>query len=441
MFVRICLSIILTMLFAGTAFGQCPLTFDESDQSTVGVYIAPLNGDSALVEYNSSTLLTPASVMKAVTAASVLSKYSGDYCWETTVMAVGRITDSILNGNIIIRGCGDPTIESKHFKGVNESFISSFTDGLRSHGIKRITGQVLLEKHWPDEGAVPSWELEDIPGIDGAGFYTLNYKDNIFSIEYPSLKVSPYIPGLNVTVMGGNGYLKPHRNVGSYDLMITGKLGKRDKKATLICSMPNPTEALLYQLNEIANADLEEIVCNADTIVIATHRSPQLRNVTRSYMVRSDNQMAEAALRLIAPGKSRKEALKAHRNILVSNGANIRNANIKDGSGLSRHNTISASQLGSILRLMSSNEDYVNSFARVGKDGTVKNFMKDKVGRENFVLKSGSMTGVVAYAGYRIDPESNEPTHVIAVIVNNAPYASKARSAIAELLSNLDFNL
>ena len=142
----------------------------------------------------------------------------------------------------------------------------------------------------------------------------------------------------------------------------------------------------------------------------------------------------------MSPKSTRRRAIEVQKNLLSSKGANLLNANINDGSGLSRHNTISTSQLGSILRIMASNNDYVNSFARVGKDGTVRNFMKGKPGRECFVLKSGSMTGVVAYAGYRVDPESNKPTHVIAVIVNNAPYATKARNAIADLLSELDFN-
>ena len=88
---------------------------------------------------------------------------------------------------------------------------------------------------------------------------------------------------------------------------------------------------------------------------------------------------------------------------------------------------------------MSSRKDYVNSFAKVGKDGTVKNFMKGLPGRENLALKSGSMTGVVAYAGYRIDPDSKEPTHVIAILVNNAPSSTKARNGIAEFLSTISF--
>lgn len=434
------IAIFTTIFITGTVLGQCPLAFEEADQSAISIYIAPINGDTPLIDYNSSMLLTPASVMKAVTTASVLSKYSGDYRWTTDVMAVGNVCDSILNGNVIIRGSGDPTIESKHFTGNRASFISSIREGLRARGIKKITGRVLLEDHWPDEGAVPSWELEDIPGIDGAGFYALNYSDNVFSLEFPSLVTTPFIPGLNINIIETNNRLRLNRNPGSYDLTISGKLGKNEKKAALLCSMVNPIEVAQYHLTDSLQAEGNEIECLNDTITITKYKSPRLRYVTRSYMIRSDNQMAEAALRLMSPKSTRRRAIEVQKNLLSSKGANLLNANINDGSGLSRHNTISTSQLGSILRIMASNNDYVNSFARVGKDGTVRNFMKGKPGRECFILKSGSMTGVVAYAGYRVDPESNKPTHVIAVIVNNAPYTTKARNAIADLLSELDFN-
>ncbi len=433
------IGLIASILIAGTAFGQCPLTFEECDQATVGVYVAPVNGGAPLVDFNSSKLMTPASVMKAVTTASVLTKHSGNFRWTTTIMAVGQLREGQLDGNIIIKASGDPTIESRHFRNSQESFISSIKSGIEAAGITSISGKILLENHWPDEGAVQSWELEDIPGIDGAGFYALNFKDNIFSLEYPSLTVKPFIPELNIIDDGGVGRLKFNRNLGSNELHIRGKLGRKETKATFICSMPNPTDVALYHLSDTLKVCGVDVATEGDTMVIATYKSPRLRDVTRSYMVRSDNLMAEAALRLMAPEKTRSDALKAQWNLLVASGADLKNANINDGSGLSRHNAISPAHLGSILRLMASNPDYVNSFAKVGKDGTVKNFMKGMAGRENFVLKSGSMTGVVAYAGYRLDPATQEPTHVIAVMINNAPYASKARTAIAEFLSTIEF--
>lgn len=431
-------SLSILLVTTGVAFGQCPLTFDGGRQATVGIYIAPVKGGSVNVDYNSAKLLTPASVMKAVTTAAAISKYGGDYCWTTTVGATGKIYNGVLNGNITITGSGDPTIGSEYFK-ERQSFLAALRNAASSKNITSISGQAVNVKPWPGEGPVQSWELEDIPGVDGAGFYSLNFSDNVFVLSFPSMSTSPSIPGLNPIYKGGTGGLRFYRNPGSYDLTVYGKLGNKQKRASFKCSMPNPPEVLLNEVNKIFSAKKNKVEVSKDTLLLLTYKSPKLRDVTRSLMVRSDNQMAEATLRLMSPGKMRSSAIEIERAQLSSLGVNLKTARIADGSGLSRHNAISPRQLGEVLRVMARNGDYVGSFARVGLDGTVKNFMRGVPGRENFVLKSGSMTGVVCYVGYRLDPKTKSPTHVIAIMVNNAPNATSARNAISTLLSNTKF--
>lgn len=431
---------IAALMCAGTALGQCPLTFEGADEALIGVYVAPVNGGKPLVDYNSAKLFTPASVMKSVTTAAALSKYGGNYRWQTTVMAIGSIEHGVLNGNIVIRGSGDPTLGSTYFKD-RESFLDAVKTGLMSAGITKVTGKVLQEGNgWPNEGPIPSWELEDIPGPDGAGFYTLNFSDNVFILSYPSLKTRPEIPGLSIKYLGGSGGLWFNRYPGSYDIRVYGQLAKKQKQASFICSMPNPPAVLLSYMSKGLSVAGEEVNASADTIVLATYRSPALQDVARSLMIRSDNQMAEATLRLMAPGKTRVAALSEERNSLAAAGVNLKNARLRDGSGLSRHNAISPKQLADVLSAMAGNGSYVGSYARVGLDGsTVRNFMKGVPGRENFVLKSGSMTGVVCYVGYRLDPKSKAPTHVISIMVNNAPNPAKARAAMETLLAGLKY--
>lgn len=428
----------LALLATDIAFGQCPLAFEGADQALIGVYIAPVsNGSRPLVEYNSEKLLTPASVMKAVTTAAALTHCGGDYRWKTTVAASGKIADGILHGNIIITGSGDPTLGSAQFRKEQPDFLQTVKEVAALRGICRIEGKTVKGgAAWPDLGPVPSWELEDIPGPDGAGFYPLNYMDNVFILSVPSMRTVPQIPGLSVKQMGGNSGLYASRFPGSTQLRVYGRLGHKQKRASLKCSMPDPSAVLLTEVDSIFAAGGKNFDACADTVMLTQYMSPALRDVTRSLMVRSDNQMAEATLRLLAPNRSRKEALAKERAILSDIGVNLKNARLADGSGLSRHNAISPRQLGSVLRAMAANGDYIGSYARVGLDGTVRSFMKGMNGADNFVLKSGSMTGVVCYAGYRLDPETKEPTHVIVMMVNNAPNASAARKAMAELLAS-----
>lgn len=431
------ISLAFALICAGTAFGQCPLNFTNSDHAAIGVYVVDLKSGKTLCDYNSDMLLTPASVMKSVTTAAALASKGGDYRWKTRVAAVGEVVNGCLNGDLIVFGSGDPTLGSENFKDEHPAFIQSVLNAAARKGITKITGVVRSAISWPEQGPIPSWELEDIPVPDGAGFYALNYADNTFVLSYPSMTATPHIPGLNVKNMGGSGGLWFTRYPGSTEIRVYGSLGKKQKRAIFKCSMPNPPEVLISELERVFKADKKKYTQLRDTIEIISFSSPALRDVTRSLMVRSDNQMAEATLRLLAPRQSRGTALKNERSILADRGINFQYARLADGSGLSRHNAVSARQLGSLLAAMASNADYVGSFARVGVDGTVRNFMKDKPGRENFILKSGSMTGVVCYVGYKLNAESKAPTHAIAIMVNNAPEPSKARAAIAAYLSSL----
>lgn len=425
------------MISAAVASGNCPLSLKGGDIASVGIYIAPIDaGRPPVVSYQAERLMTPASVMKSVTVGAALSRYDGTYRWETRVLAIGKIENGTLHGNIVVEGSGDPTLGSTYFSKEQPSFLRLVGESAARYSIERVDGKVLSAPSWPDQGPVPSWELEDIPGIDGAGFYRLNWCDNVFSLMVPSMTPTPAIPGLEVKWQKSSRGLNAWRNVGSNLVTVTGQLGKKQTRASLKLSMPDPPAVLAASLDSVFHCRGEEIKAKGDTIVLLTYLSPELRDVCRSLMIRSDNQMAEATLRLLAPGQSRGSAIAAERDILGEI-TGLQYARIADGSGLSRHNAISPRLLGEILRKMSTNGDYVGSFARVGIDGTVRSFMKDIPGRENFVLKSGSMTGVVCYCGYRLDPKTKAPTHVIAIMINNAPDPSDARTQIARLLSTL----
>ena len=429
------------LVAAAASLAQCPLKFKGAEQATVGIYIASVEeGLPYVADYQSERLLTPASVMKAVTTAAALSRYPGDWQWSTRAMAVGTLgADGVLEGDIVLQGSGDPTLGSVQFVKEQPDFLAELRGAASRLGVKQVLGRARETGPWPDQGVIPSWEVEDVPGLDGAGFYALNYSDNLFTLSVPSLRCVPPQPGLEILQVGGPGGIGISRGAGSNVLRLHGSV-PRGKSASLRCSMPNPPLVLLSEVDK-ALATLRRDVrpSAADTLLLLDYRSPRLRAVCRSLMIRSDNQMAEATLRLLAPGRSRAAALKAERAALADLGVDLSGARLADGSGLSRHNAISASQLGRVLRAMAGNRDYVDAFARVGLDGTVRNFMKGLPRRNELVLKSGSMTGVVCYAGYRLDPRTKAPTHVIAIMVNNAPSASDARAAIARYLSQQDF--
>ncbi len=410
---------LLISVFGVVAFGSSPLLLGEG--TSLAMLVAPLTpgrGDS--VDYQSRLLLTPASVMKTVTSAAVLHARGGDYRWVTTVTAQGEIIDGVLHGNMVITGSGDPTLDSRAFSQQQPNFVSEVTQAAEALGIRSVRGRVIAAPAWPNQGAVPTWELEDISCTDGAGFYRLNWRDNVCSVEVPSLRVSP--AGAAVAHWSHTaGPLQFSRTEGSDTLSIIGSHNSA-KPTYFSCSMPNPPAALVGALSRALHAQGETVVPKSGVATtLLTHQSPPLREVVRSLMVRSDNQMAEAILRLLAPGGTRAQAIQEERRILRSLGVDLTGVRIADGSGLSRHNAISPRLLVDVLRAMADNPDFVGAFARVGREGTVRSFMWGNPNREEFILKSGSMTGIVCYCGYRLDPTTQRPTQVLALMTNNSP--------------------
>ena len=63
-------------------------------------------------------------------------------------------------------------------------------------------------------------------------------------------------------------------------------------------------------------------------------------------------------------------------------------------------------------------KDYVSLFPKAGRDGTLKRFLRKTRLDGKLALKTGSMTGVQCYAGYKLDGDDN-PTHVVVIMVNN----------------------
>ena len=175
--------------------------------------------------------------------------------------------------------------------------------------------------------------------------------------------------------------------------------------------------------------------------VLFTHTSSRFEEILKSLMVRSDNLFAEGMLRAIAPGDTRKAAIKAEKEFWEANGVSPRYTIINDGSGLTRANRLAPKFLGDILEYMAKSdlaEVYTSFFPRAGKDGTMRGFLAKSPLTGQIALKTGSVSSVQCYAGYKLDPETNQPTHLIVIMVNGffCP-RREVREAAENLLTDL----
>ena len=117
---------------------------------------------------------------------------------------------------------------------------------------------------------------------------------------------------------------------------------------------------------------------------------------------------------------------------------------IKDGSGLSRQNYVSADFFCRFLEAMMHSpvfEEYVESLPSPGGDGTLKFNMKSypEELRSRIKVKSGSMNGVRCYSGYIIPTEGTKAeTIIFSILTGNCTSPTwKVRPMLDKLMAEL----
>src|ERR1051325_3103284 len=104
--------------------------------------VDPARGDT-LYSRNADNLFMPASNMKLLTGTTALVQLGADYRWSTSMLTRGSVRDSVLTGELIVRGNGDPSMSAHMQKGDALAPLRALADSLRAHGITRIHGALV----------------------------------------------------------------------------------------------------------------------------------------------------------------------------------------------------------------------------------------------------------------------------------------------------------
>lgn len=418
------------------------LGIDGEEATSVGIYIKDIRSGKVIIDHNSQMALTPASILKCVTTATALRLLGPDYTFTTAVNLRGSVSKGVLEGDLLIDAAADPTLESSQFKD-NLGFCSAVADALKSRGITKIDGDIVVSQTLADAGPIAQWEIEDVAYPYGAGLFGLNWRDNTFTLFPVSKATKPYVPGLDVVLRQSTAGNELLRGICS-DRLIVQRGDISNKRMSVSTTMPDPAAVLRAELKEkLSDAGIavtgrvKASAANCQTSELIEWESPDAATIMRSLMVRSDNLFAEGMLRAIAPDASRKDAIKKEKSLWESLGVNARYTIINDGSGLTRANRLSPRFMASILENMAKSkfaDTYVGFFPRTGVEGTVKSFLAKTSLKGKFALKTGSVSAVQCYAGYKLD-DSGKPTHVVVFMVNGF-FCERAavRAAVEKLL-------
>lgn len=396
-----------------------------------------LNGSASLTVINASTGevvfakneklgMAPASTLKTVTAAAAYHTLGADYSFETTIYHTGQIDASgTLTGDLVIQGSGDPSLGSDRFpQTADTALLAAWVQAIRAKGIRNIEGRIIADDRLYNGQTAPrGWTWQDMGNYYGAGVSALNWRENSVGINFvagPSPDAATrvasttadvgYLQLVNETTTGNRGtgdrvyaFSAPY----SSHIYLRGTYGI-DLKKTIYLSVPDGAYDAAYQLqNALQRSGIKvggtpttthllqlagSSLPNSGTTIL-THHSPTLGELIYWFNQKSINLYGEALLLAIARQQSGKTTTRDGAEILQTFWSEklalpAGELKIMDGSGLSPENRITTHALARIL-------------ASVKREPWFASFYESLPTYNGMTMKSGTIGGVLGYAGYQ----------------------------------------
>jgi len=444
--------ILVSQLFAGNPADEF-VNNKLLENANISLLVKDLQTGQTLYQHHAQNSVTPASTMKLVTTATALELLGPEYRFETKLEIDGSISrDSVLTGNIYIRGGGDPTLGSE--KVGEGEFLNEWVAAVRKAGIRRIKGQIIADSGlYDDEGVNPFWTWEDIGNYYAPGVYGISYLDNTCRVVFRSgragttpdiIRTSPEIPKLtfdNHLLSSGIAFDScyfhgaPH----SYIRSIWGEIPANRSEFTVKVDISNPGLLLaqdftksLFEHRIAVSGEATDIVPEGKSgKVIFTQLSPTLSEIIKETNVKSNNFFAEQIFRQLSLQNfhvaSAEGAIKVIKSFWKSKGLPVDQLYQYDGCGLSPMDAVSAQFFVELLTYMhtrSANEAaFFKSLPVSGESGTLASFLRNTSLQGKVHAKSGTITRVKSYAGYI---NANGRNYVFALLVNNADGSTRS---------------
>jgi len=404
------------------------------DHAFWGVQIKSAHTGKIWYEKNENRMFMPASNNKIPTSAVALSHFGPDYRFTSTVSMNGEIRDSILYGDLIVFSNGDPTLYERFFFDSRDVF-KEWARRLKSMGIREISGRIIGDDDAFDDQRIGNgWSFDYLDVWYAAEINALQFNENYVDITITpplvpngELLVEPNVESSYFTIetdvaIGDTGETKIRvdRDYGSNNIRISGYARAGDESVVYSPSVFNPTlfygtalkETLLHEGIPVHGAvvdcdDLEDKSWKGSAFVLIVHQSPPFRDILKGLMKRSQNLYAETMTRLLGYDVYGLGSFLNGRKVIETQleawGIDPDSYVYADGSGLSRYNYWSPSQLVTILESMYHSPYWpvwyeIQSVA--GLDGTLRNRMKGTPAEGNVHAKTGTIANTRGLSGY-----------------------------------------
>ncbi|WP_185958269.1 D-alanyl-D-alanine carboxypeptidase/D-alanyl-D-alanine endopeptidase [Fodinibius sediminis] len=403
--------------------------------------------------YNYNKIVRPASNFKLLSSAMVLNELGPDYRYSTKLYGLGRQEGDTWEGDIIVRGSGDPSISGKFYNEDRFYVFEKFYQALDSLGIRKIRGSLVGNDSYFDQQTYPEgWSWEDLTFYYGVEINALSFNENAVDLrvyarndigEKPDIEWFPfdtdYVDFVNEQVItpSYSEYDESYQRImGTNTILLESTLPRNyiEKESLSILDAPrffiDTFEKYLEQgkitfsmpmMVESHNRSWE----GSRYTVLAEHQSVPLGKLLQEMNKESNNFYAEMLLKTAAAEHyntqgSTELGLSLIETFAMDMGIDVEDLEMNDGSGLASSTLITTEGLSKLLVEMRNNSHfavYKQSLAVAGRDGTLEYRFKNSPVEGKLYGKTGYISGVRALSGY-LESASGQPL-IVSVVTNN----------------------
>lgn len=427
--------------------------------ANVAVIVQELGVHRESLRVNAAAPMNPASVMKLVTTYAALELLGPAYRWKTEAYATAPIRDGVLDGDLVLKGYGDPKLDLEAFWVLLRA--------LRGKGLQAIRGDLVLDRS----------HFERAPGdasrFDGDAFRPYNVLPDALLVNFKSLRfafapdaergvvrlhVEPRPPALDVVnalklsdgaCPEGSAFrelLKPTFEPARQRAIFAGRYpvscGEKDLNVALL--EPNDHVAgtmrqLWTEMGGTWSGAARDGPLPPGARLLHAMDSAPLAEIVRDTNKFSNNIMARHLFLTLgaesggAPASAQK-GFTAVKSWLAAKGIAAPELVMENGSGLSRIERISAANLSALLQAAWRSPvmpEMISSMPIVGLDGTMRRRLVGNSVAGRAHVKTGLLADARAMAGYVLD--RNGRRHVVVMLVNH-PAAPETQPAMDALL-------
>jgi D-alanyl-D-alanine carboxypeptidase/D-alanyl-D-alanine-endopeptidase (penicillin-binding protein 4) len=394
--------------------------------SSYGFHVQEIGAAEPLLSVNGDASLNPASTIKTVTTLAALDTLGPAYTWQTELYALGPVVDGTLQGDLLMRGTGDPFLV--------EEQLRNMLKVLRRSGVQRISGNLVLDGSHFDASVV---EQDNIDNQAGRAYNTephaviANFQTVTFFF-YPHgngrdvlVLSDPLLPNLRIDNRlrqkdaPCSGYQRGIsfgvNPVDAGEVVFTGEFPSRCRVFQLTREVLDPpayTFGLFKSLWQELGGELDGTLVDGtlpdDVEPLVVWTSPPLADVITSINKFSNNLMTRHLLLTLGaeqsgPPATVEKGVAAVNSWLTAQGIDASRMHMVNGSGLSRAARVTPAFMNEVLQTGYRSlwmPEFVSSLPLNGLDGTMRNRVRAEGQRGRMHIKTGSLDSVSGVAGY-----------------------------------------